>query len=815
MTIDELQVLITANTNQLKKELNGVKSQLGGVEKSTGGMSNVMSGSFAKIAAAAVAVGLSVKGIWDATRNYGALEQNLGGAEAVFEQYSDSIKQMASESAEVMGTSTSQYLQTANKMGSLFQGTGASVANSFKMTTDSMQRAIDVASVMGVSVDMALESVAGMAKGNFTMMDNLGVAMNDTNIQAYLLEKGIQANVNTMTTATKVGYAYQMFMDRTAKYAGNFARESTTLEGALAIMKAQLSNAGAQLGYAFAPMVTSVAGLISSYLIPALQAVIPYVVAFMNAIGQAVAYVGGLIGKAFGIKTQSGVKGVADQAKNASKAVSGIGGGADNASKGLDGATGSAKKLKKEMQQLAGFDEMNVLQEQPDDAGGGGGGGAGGGAGGLGDLNPAMLDFVDPLAEIDNKAQEILKSFGKVGEFFKTLWNTAPVQAFASLVGAQLNFIWQLVSQLGTAIWNNMVGTWELIAPNVMGGLTNLVTFFTIFWTQLAEVTNTYTQPIVDGIVGLFNSIWADFIEPIAVIVSQIWFDMTKMLLDTWNKYGKGILDSLGQFYVNVIAIFQSIWDNVIAPIIQPFLEMLSELWDKHLKGMVAQFSDFVGKLVQFALDIFNNVISPIVKWLLENLKPAFAFIGQFISGVFGTVFGTIADVVGNIFKVLGGLIDFIAGVFTGNWSRAWDGIKNVFGGIFGGIVAIAKAPLNILIDLINSFIAGINAIKIPDWVPGVGGKNLNIPKIPKLAKGGIIDQATLAVVGESGREAVMPLENNTGWITELANKINAQLGGGGGQTIIVKVGEETLIRKVVDGINDMSYRNNEGVIEV
>ena len=95
-----------------------------------------------------------------------------------------------------------------------------------------MQRASDVASVMGIDMEMAMYSIAGAAKGNFTMMDNLGVAMNATTLKAYALEKGINFNWNLASNAEKAELAMQMFMEKTSKYAGNFARESAeTLSG--------------------------------------------------------------------------------------------------------------------------------------------------------------------------------------------------------------------------------------------------------------------------------------------------------------------------------------------------------------------------------------------------------------------------------------------------------------------------------------------------------------------------------------------------------------------------------------------------------
>lgn len=96
-------------------------------------------------------------------------------------------------------------------MGALFQGSGLQQQESLDLTAKAMQRAADVASVMGIDTSMALESIAGAAKGNFTMMDNLGVAMNATTLQAYALEKGINFEWNTASNAEKAQLAMQCF----------------------------------------------------------------------------------------------------------------------------------------------------------------------------------------------------------------------------------------------------------------------------------------------------------------------------------------------------------------------------------------------------------------------------------------------------------------------------------------------------------------------------------------------------------------------------------------------------------------------------
>jgi len=196
-------------------------------------------GGFAKGAGIAIAGGLAagtagLVALTAKSLQAGAeLEQQLGGADAVFGEFAASIKAKADDAYTNMGLSQNEFLQGANKMGSLFQGAGFSVQQSMQMSSESMQRASDIASIMGIDTTAALEAVTGMAKGNFTMMDNLGVAMNDTAIGAYALSKGINKSTSEMSIQEKVGLAQQMFMEKTAKYAGNYAKENDTLAGSI------------------------------------------------------------------------------------------------------------------------------------------------------------------------------------------------------------------------------------------------------------------------------------------------------------------------------------------------------------------------------------------------------------------------------------------------------------------------------------------------------------------------------------------------------------------------------------------------------
>lgn len=189
------------------------------------------------VASTAIA-GLIVKAVTMA----GDLEQQMGGTEAVFGEFASTVQEKAVKAFDQMGVSANDFMATANKMGALMQGSGISIEESMNLSTEVMQRAADVASIMGIDLSMAMESVAGAAKGNFTMMDNLGVAMNATTIEAYALSKGIEKSYNEMDNATKIGLAMEMFLEKTSYASGNYAKENKTFAGSFNTLKAATSN---------------------------------------------------------------------------------------------------------------------------------------------------------------------------------------------------------------------------------------------------------------------------------------------------------------------------------------------------------------------------------------------------------------------------------------------------------------------------------------------------------------------------------------------------------------------------------------------
>lgn len=336
------------------------------------------------------------------------------------------------------------------------------------------------------------------------------------------------------------------------------------------------------------------------------------------------------------------------------------------------------------------------------------------------------------------------------------------------------------------------------------------------------------------GLIAMFVALYASsesFRNKVNEICSAIMdflspaFDFLKgVVLDVWNNALVPLGAFLVDFWHTVLEPLTKIIGDILVIAFEAVIEVIKILWEHMLKPLASFISDIFIKVIQGVIDIYNawkpaiKVIIDILLFLWDTaLKPIAKFMTGIFSESFKATLKTIESVINSIKRVFSGIIDFIVGVFTGNWSRAWKGVVDIFGGIFDGLGAILKYPLNAVIGLINGAIKGINniSIDIPDWVPewAGGGKHLGfgIPSIPYLAKGGIIDSPTLAMVGEQGREAVVPLENNTGGLDLLAEKLlsrmpqnNSNNGFGDNQptNIIIKVKDTTIAKVVIDSIN-------------
>jgi len=234
----------------------------------------------------------------------------------------------------------------------------------------------------------------------------------------------------------------------------------------------------------------------------------------------------------------------------------------------------------------------------------------------------------------------------------------------------------------------------------------------------------------------------AAVIGPALVVIGTLMSSVTKItagvkdLATVWSGLGKLFGLSGGWFAVAVIAIAALV------------------------AGLVWAYNN---------VEWFRNGVNAFFQGVSDIAVEVFNFMGGYISNIFGGIIQNFQNFFDAGKRIFTGFIDFITGIFTGDWERAWNGVVNIFGGIFDMIAAMAKAPLNTMIGLINAFLGGLNNIKIPKWGPGVGGKGFSISTIPYLAEGGHVLNGQ-AIVGEAGPE-LLSNKNGKTTVTPLSDE--------------------------------------------
>lgn len=544
---------------------------------------------------------------------------------------------------------------------------------------------------------------------------------------------------------------------------------------------------------------------------PIYNFILPAINALMSALSVATQYIASFISAIFG-KTFNQSKQATQGLIDAKEAMGAYGDSAKAAGKAAKDALG-----------LAGIDEINTLGSNDDGADSGGGG------------TSKVPQLVTPSLDTSSVDSSMKKLIDNIKAYFKT-FNFEPLIASFNKVKTAIE---PIINNLGKIIKWFLV---EILDPLAHWTISDLLP---AFLNLLAGALN-FLNPILEVFMSLGKWLWDEFLQPIASWTGGVIVDTLNWLADALTNIGNWISENkpFVEDFTLVVGSFALAWGLVTAAVaiwnavgvVAAAVTTAFGVAIKFLTGPIGIAILAIGAIIAAGVllykhwdvvkakaievwDFIKNKFNSFKEWLgnifLTDWSQKFGKLGEIMNGFLGFV----SSIWNSITRIFSGIIDFIAGVFTGNWERAWQGVVNIFGGIMDGLGAVIKAPLNGVIWLINQAIGGLNKIKVPDWVPSWlgGGQGINIPQIPYLARGGIIDSPTLAMVGEAGKEAVVPLENNTQGLDLLAAKLMERLGGAnissGNQDralqIILKLGDIEFARALIDSINKLTEMNN------
>ena len=463
-------------------------------------------------------------------------------------------------------------------------------------------------------------------------------------------------------------------------------------------------------------------------------------------------------------------------------------------------------------------------------------------------INPVLKKLGD---RFQNTYQNYIKPtmesvgnlLGTVFDILKKLWENVLVPFLSFLADNVFPVIAPIIERIGTFFLTNIqmiISKFKLIVDVITGVLKILEGIFSGDWAKIWEGVKDIFVGVWDFIVGVISTVW----EQIKTIV-ETGFDIVKavikVILDTIVLYFTIAFNSVKGVWGLIISFFQGLWDGIVtifSVVGTWFTERFKEAWD----GLTNIFR-VIGQWFSERWTEVKNILSPIGQWFKDkfqnawdNLTNIFKSLGSWfgarwndvtnalnnVASWFGNTFTSAYNAVKNAFSSIG---SFFSGV--------WATVKNIFvnagqmvgsavGGAFRGAV---NAVLGTIENIVNGFINMINGvIGVINALPGVSLGYINGISLPRLARGGIVDSPTIAMIGEAGKEAVVPLEN-TGFLQTMGRVVSSAVADvignsqptSGGLTgdIVIQLGGTEYARFTIDEINKEQERVGETLIKI
>lgn len=415
-----------------------------------------------------------------------------------------------------------------------------------------------------------------------------------------------------------------------------------------------------------------------------------------------------------------------------------------------------------------------------------------------------IIDFLGSTAMFElfansDKLMDVLKAVGEL--FAKVGLKVALIiVAILALVAAIVLVIkyWDEVSAAAVKAWEWIKETFAPVGAWFMEIFQPLIDWFKNLWVEIQAGFGefmSYLPGIWEGIVEIFSAAW----EMIEAILSN----------PTVKKYIEYLSAFLKTAINDIVIAFELAWTVI-----------------KAVFSLVAPWFKALGDTIVAIFKVVTALFSGDFKGAWEAIKKAFSSWGTYFKSLWNAlvqIFGGVGTYFYNSFSNAWERIKIVFSAWGSYFTGLWTKIKNIFkdvGNVVGDAIkgTVTKAINSVLssaVNIINGFIKAINsAIDVINAIPGVDIKKLKSLDVPRLAKGGVVDSATLAMFGEDGAEAVLPLEKNTEWMEKLADVINSR-GGGASTPIILTVDGKVFAQTAVSSINNLTRQQGKLALNI
>lgn len=858
------------------------KNQLSNMQNQANAASQKMAASFKKIGAA-VAAAFSTAMIAKFAKSCIDLGSDLAEVQNVvdvtFTTMSDKVNEWAVNAQKAYGLSETMAKKYVGTFGSMAEAFGFTEQQSYDMATALAGLTGDVASFYNLSQDLAYTKLKSVFSGETETLKDLGIVMTQSALDNYALANGYGKTVSQMTEAEKVTLRYNFVLGQLKNATGDFTRTQDSWANQTRILTLRFDSLKATIGQGLINALTPALKFLNSLMEKLNEVGEAFQKLTEKIFGNAGAADTSATPSTDGIESitenadeaTSSLDNVAKSAEKAkgslagfdklnvlpntnssssdssasgSSAISGIGQGASssstqNASKGL---INSLENAFNKMYEKSGFkDFVEKVQKGINSVD----------WSAIGENCKKIFEKTVPIAQtyVQGVAKAGKSALGAVGSYVGGVVKVSG-KSLQTLTGGIAKWIEENGDKINTFIesyynsisngfdnlskffdgWFDIVSdSVDRMRPTMETAISNLLSGFSDFGigvgTVISEGFEIATQSLVDWVenssaeIGLFcDNIQLQFAD-VMNLIGGIFSDIGTIISDWWNGEGSTAFQSICDMFTNIGTTFMNVWNDWIKPAWDFIVDIVQSAWDNCLSPIFEKLLSVFGKIGECISVIWNNYLSPLVNWIVDVLGPVFTNVFNAIGSVFDTVFTLIGDVVGGILDAFGGLIDFITGVFTGNWEKAWQGICDFFTGIWNGIWGLIKGVINLIIDAINLLWSAIYTV-IASIVNALGGLVKGIgslfgqewgwemptdpPLIPKLAKGAIVKAPTLAVVGDNAGantgdpEVVSPL-----------SKLQSMINTSSGEDVVILKQMLDYLKRIYEMF--VIFRNNGG----
>lgn len=652
-SVGRIELDLGVNSSNFKKQMSGISNT---AKSQTSGLTSM----FKKVGIAAAAA-FSVKAVVGFSKQCIQLGSDLAEVQNVvdstFGSMSETVNQWAKDAMTSYGLSEKVAKEYVGQLGAMSKAFGNSNEEAYKQATTLAALTGDVASFYNLSTDEAFTKLKAVYTGETEALKSLGVVMTQAALDEFAMAQGYGKTTKAMSEQEKVALRLAFVQDRLATASGDFARTSDGWANQSRVLALRFDAIKASIGQ----------GLIAA-LRPALVWLNKLMVYLQTAADAFSNFMTSIFGSA------------GNSSSGASSLGEALATGSDALASNMDSAAGTAQKIKKS---LAGFDQINILSSGSDDAADAGAGSVGGGSTSL------------PTDAIESELNSGASAAGKITGFLEEI--KTKLIDLANVTGL-------------SGLWDDFL----LSVDNVKSGV---LTLFDIFKTSVANVapnfeelkssfSNTFITifQTVTGIVGdMFVSLssgFKSFIEEnraeietaltnymalfinVWTLISNAVGDIFASVRDWWSADGKRIFDEIIGVIKDIGSWILKIWNTWICPVIDTITQVLSALWTNSLKPLWDELLLLITSVWDCLKAFYDTFLKPKIDWIIEKIGPVFTAAMNTLVKTVGNAVATIVNVAKNIITSLRGIIDFVTGVFTGDWKKAWNGIKTYFSGI-------------------------------------------------------------------------------------------------------------------------------------